>query len=144
MRPLLLLALALADCDTPRGAEAEPPLEPRADTVAAPPADSSAGASAADELARLESEIQTLTQPATATQAASCRAVGYGSRPCGGPSRFTVVSTEKTDTAALSQLTTRYTSLETEENRRTDAVSTCMMLEPPPVALRDGVCVEGR
>ena len=142
MRSILpCLAIVLAACDQPRNVEPEPTLEPRADTVQTLPADTAASGSAADALARLESEIQALTQPASATQATSCRAIGYGSRPCGGPSRFVVVSSETADTAALRRLTDRYTALETEENRRTGMMSTCVMLEPPAVALRGGVCI---
>ncbi len=106
---------------------------------------SGTGAATPATMARLDAEIQLLTQPPSATRAASCRAVAYGSKACGGPSRAVIFSTEKTDSTRLRTLTDRYTTLEDEHNRRTGAVSDCMFLMTPEVTLgAGGVCVAKR
>ena len=129
---LLLLALVAgaAGC----------PTEPSTDT----PRPSPVVAPLPTDLAGVQAEIERLTASPTATSAAACRVVAYGSKPCGGPTRFVAVSSESTDTARVARLAERYTALETERNRREGLASDCMMVEPPPVALRGGVCVLGR
>ncbi len=96
------------------------------------------------DMARVEAEIQALTQPPTATRAASCRAIAYGAKACGGPSRVVIVSSEKSDTTRLRTLTDRFTALEDAHNRRTGAVSDCMFLMAPPVELGGGMCAAKR
>lgn len=134
MRPqLLLLALVGlgAGCRTVPAAESPPPATP---VVTPLPSD----------LAGVQAEIERLTQPPRATRASSCQAVAYGSKACGGPSRFVVVSTEATDTTRLRALAERYTALETDLNRREGRVSDCMLMPVPPVTLQEGVCVARR
>ena len=94
-------------------------------------------------MARVQSNIERLTASPYATEVASCRAVGYGSKPCGGPTRFVAASTETTDLAALERQTERYTTLEASYNAREGIVSDCMAVPTPPVSLRGGMCALG-
>ena len=101
-------------------------------------------AAQAADMGRVEAEIQLITQPPRATRTASCRALAYGVKACGGPSRIVVYSTEQTDTLRLRTLTDRFTTLEDEHNRRTGAASDCMFLSVPPVELLGGMCQVAR
>lgn len=96
------------------------------------------------EMTRLQAEIDRISQPPTATRPASCRVVAYGSKPCGGPWHYVIVSTEVTDTTALAVLTGRFTTLEREANVRDGLFSDCMVMPVPPVTLKGGMCVPGR
>ena len=100
------------------------------------------GSAPTSDMAAVEAQIQLITQPPTATRAASCRAVAYGEQACGGPSRTVIFSAEKTDTTRLRPLLDRFTALEDEHNRRTGAVSTCLFRMAPEVTLgAGGICV---
>ena len=92
------------------------------------------------QLRRLQTQIDALVNPATASDAAFCRTIEYGSKPCGGPSRYVIYSAERADTAALGRLARRYTEVESALNRRTGRVSDCLAMGAPRVALEGGVC----
>ncbi len=96
------------------------------------------------DLSRVQANIESLTASPRAAEIASCRAVGYGSKPCGGPTRYVITSIETTDLSRLNPLLDRYTALEGAYTRREGVISDCMITPVPPVTLRDGMCTLGR
>jgi hypothetical protein len=92
-----------------------------------------------ERLRALEDDIARASGDGRCTQAVECRAVGLGSKPCGGPERYWIYSTAASQVDHLLD--------DAEEHRATDAkldalvggVSDCL-LELPPVP----DCVSGR
>ena len=80
-----------------------------------------------------------------ATEPSACRAVPVGERPCGGPASFAVYALGAADPSVVETAASRVTALGRRANAQFGLSSTCEVLEPPPLALRDGLCVaDGR
>lgn len=89
------------------------------------------------ELGRIiEQEIGT---PA-ATEPAQCKVIPFGSKPCGGPARYLVYSTAKTDESRLKQLVNEFNQLAKKINQEGNIISDCRFVTEPEVKLADGVC----
>ena len=70
----------------------------------------------------------------------SCRLIAFGSKPCGGPWRYLVYSTEATDSVELTALVTEYNELEAKLNREEERASDCAMVQRPRIVWKDGYC----
>ena len=86
---------------------------------------------------------ETVGVPA-ASRLEACQTIGLGERACGGPAAYAIYSTEAADSVRVGVAADRVTALDRLANGQFEYVSTCVLLSPPPVALRDGVCVAAR
>ncbi len=93
-----------------------------------------------DDLAKLEAEIMELIGGADATDASYCQTIAFGSKPCGGPWRYLVYSTQTTDSTLLRSKVERYNRLQAERNRELGLVSDCSLAVRPETGLVEGRC----
>lgn len=70
-----------------------------------------------------------------------CRVAGIGHRPCGGPERYLLYSTQTTDEVKLLPMLQRYNALVRQRVQEEGRVGTCEVLPEPGVIVRGGVCV---
>lgn len=70
-----------------------------------------------------------------------CRIAGIGHRPCGGPERYLLYSTQTTDEVKLLPMLQRYNALVRQRVEDEGMVGTCETLPEPGVIVRGGVCV---
>ena len=144
------LGLATAGCtSSPRDAPASPAPEVASGAPAGAPASSTPDAPAdtvfaseADYAAQRDAAVGEL-EAAVSTRAGSadaCLALTYGEQACGGPTDWIVLSTETSDADRVRQLAARVTALDARANAQFEFMSTCALLEAPPVELRAGVC----
>jgi hypothetical protein len=94
------------------------------------------------ELGRIiEQEIGT----PTANESSQCKLIAFGSKPCGGPARYLVYSTEKTDESRLKRLVNEFNGLAKKINEERKMMSDCMLVTEPKVEFVDKVCkIPGR
>ncbi|MFQ5690707.1 MAG: hypothetical protein ACE5HQ_10595 [Gemmatimonadota bacterium] len=95
------------------------------------------------DLARLEQwrqEIRGMADPTAAT-VEECRAIPFGSKPCGGPWEYLIFSVTATDSANLAEQVQAFNAFEAEVNRKYDRVSDCALVARPTTVVRGGVCV---
>lgn len=77
----------------------------------------------------------------TCDDAGGCRAIAFGSKPCGGPWEYLVYCAARTDTALLRQRVEEYKRFEAELNRKHNYVSDCAFVVEPSLDLVGGKCV---
>lgn len=94
-----------------------------------------------DALKKQLDEIRVLTAMPEATKLSSCKVVGLGHKPCGGPERYILYSTEATDETVLLPLVEAYNQQSLKINEEEGLVSACDVIPKPSVALRNGACV---
>ncbi|MEQ8905360.1 hypothetical protein [Ekhidna sp.] len=70
-----------------------------------------------------------------------CVATAIGVKPCGGPTRFIVHSSE-TDQEKLDELITRYDELNEEYNETSGIGSDCSVVTAPEIDCISGACQE--
>jgi hypothetical protein len=87
-------------------------------------------------LALIEKEIGT----PTATEATQCKLIPFGAKPCGGPARYLVYSTARTDEARLKQLVNEFNQLSKKINQENKLLSDCMYVTEPKIEFARGVC----
>ena len=137
--PLFALALLLGACSVPEVPAFDEPAPPLPTAPAVPdPFESEA-----DYRQQRSVALAALTDAAgtAASAPASCRVLPVGERPCGGPSEFVAYSTEAAEVPVLLGLAREVSALDARATAQFEYVSTCEVMEPPPVALRDGRCV---
>ena len=93
-------------------------------------------------LDELETRILALIGDAPAQEASSCRAIAFGSKPCGGPWAYLIYSTEFTDDAELTDLVEEYNQVQARVNREKGTISDCMFVTPPDIAHQGGYCTQ--
>jgi hypothetical protein len=93
------------------------------------------------ELDTIEKQIADLIGAAPAKQVSACKTLAFGSKPCGGPWRFLVYSSEYTEEARLIQLVATYNELQERLNRERGLMSDCSIAVEPAVELRNGFCI---
>jgi hypothetical protein len=86
--------------------------------------------------ALIEKEIGT----PTATEATQCKLIPFGAKPCGGPARYLVYSTARTDEARLKQLVNEFNQLSKKINQENKLLSDCMYVAEPKIEFARGVC----
>ncbi len=102
---------------------------------------SGSGGTSEDDLAKLEAEILELIGEATASEVKFCKTIAFGSKPCGGPWRYLVYSTQTTDTTLLRDKVDRYNRLQAQRNSEQGLISDCSLPIEPPTGIVDGRCV---
>jgi hypothetical protein len=96
--------------------------------------------SSAERLEQLRRMITEEIGEPRATHASQCKLIAFGSKPCGGPLRYLVYSTAKTNEAKLQQLVSEYNQRQKKYNEERGAISDCMFVTEPKVELINGVC----
>ncbi|HLT33888.1 MAG TPA: hypothetical protein VKZ98_08870 [Aquaticitalea sp.] len=81
-------------------------------------------------LLQLKSDIEALATTSICSEEFSCRYIGFGSKPCGGPWEYLIYTTS-IDTLALTSLVMEYNQLEANYNINCDAISDCSVPIPP-------------
>ena len=84
----------------------------------------------------IEKEIGT----PTANEPTQCKLIAFGSKPCGGPTRYLVYSMARTSEARLKQLVNEFNQLAKKVNEERKILSDCMFVTEPSVAFVGGVC----
>jgi len=100
-------------------------------------------ASEAEDRARLEQmelEILAIIGDAECGDAAECRTIAFGAKPCGGPWRYLVYSAVDVDMDLLHQKVAEYYALNRDMNQKYGYFSDCMVAAQPTVGCVDGKC----
>ena len=92
-----------------------------------------------DKLSRLRNEINNLLDETG--NISSCRAVAFGSKPCGGPWEYLVYSNTATETEIFLNKVVNYNKLESDLNIQDNAMSDCAHIQEPKLTVLDGKCV---
>jgi hypothetical protein len=74
----------------------------------------------------------------------SCRYIGYGAKPCGGPWGYLIYSTDTVDEEFLRLLVAAHAAFENYMNFKYGYSSDCSVPNIPVLECRDGVCREAR
>jgi hypothetical protein len=93
-------------------------------------------------LQQMRLRIESLVGKSLCTDSSDCRAIGFGSKSCGGPWEYLVYSAATIDTVKLRELVARYNEFEDEMNRRYGYVSDCSVPNPPVLGCQSGRCVD--
>ena len=94
-----------------------------------------------DSLSELNDQIQALVNTSECSDAFECRAIAFGSKPCGGPWEYLIYTTS-IDTLELQTLVDEYNSIEADYNLNCDSVSDCAFVSPPSgFECSDGQCI---
>jgi len=94
----------------------------------------------ASSLDNLRTVVQEVVGEPTCETVAQCRAIAFGSKPCGGPWGYLIYSTETTDSTRLAALVAEYNSREAQVNREEGRVSDCRFVPVPGLACVDSRC----
>ena len=117
------------------------PLAPGVDTTRLDAAQQDDSARLKELGRAVEQEIGT----PTANEPSQCKLIAFGAKPCGGPARYLVYSTEKTNESRLKQLVREFNGLAKKINEERKMMSDCMFVTEPKVELVDKVCkIPGR
>lgn len=131
---LAMLALAVTGCPTSSRQGGGETDSPPPDQTAVP----------ADSLEQLRALVRDVVGDSTCTSDAQCKAIAFGSKPCGGPWSYLVYSTAATDSARLAEVVARYNAYEDSLNRVQGRASDCMLVQRPVLACQSGRCGEPR
>ncbi len=88
----------------------------------------------------LRAAVLELVGDPTATSMAQCRLIGFGAKPCGGPSSYLLYSMETTDSSALARAVAMYNEAAVRANRESGQMSNCQVETPPTLAVASGRC----
>jgi hypothetical protein len=80
----------------------------------------------------------------SATQTFQCKSIGFGSRPCGGPSSYLVYSTANTNETRLKELVSEFNQLDKKNIQDSELISICSVEPKPKMELVGGVCTAKR
>src|SRR5262245_42764287 len=94
-----------------------------------------------ERLKNLKRDIDAEIGSPRADKLAQCKHIAFGAKPGGGPWRYLVYSTARTDEARLKQLISEYNALEKQINEEEGLSSDCSYVTEPELALKGGVCV---
>ena len=152
----LLLSLAACKGDdagplTPAGAALVASAPAVAATKVPPPPviqavdTSTPAAPASDDLARVESQLDTtLTQASTCTADTECRSVAVGAKACGGPTGYRAYSSKTASPDSVEALAQHERELAAAQAKASHQVSPCFMLADPGARCVQNKCVTGR
>ncbi len=94
------------------------------------------------ELQGLRSEIQGIVGDATCTYDSECKVVGYGSKPCGGPSSYLAYSVNNTDVPLLEGKVRQFNALQRAYQGKLQIASDCMVVPKPVVTCEQNRCTK--
>ena len=84
-----------------------------------------------EKLHQMGITIRELIGQPECSDAAQCRSIPFGSKPCGGPWEYLVYSTTQTDSILLAEYVMEYNRFEDEMNKKYGYMSDCMVILPP-------------
>jgi hypothetical protein len=93
-----------------------------------------------DRLKQLNRAIEQEIGTPAAHEVSQCKLIAFGAKPCGGPARYLVYSTAKTNEPRLKELVNEFNGLAKKINQERKIISDCMFVTKPKVELVDGVC----
>jgi hypothetical protein len=88
----------------------------------------------------LRGEIVALIGEPPCVDVSQCRAIAFGSKPCGGPWQYLVYSTMTADSAALTAAVAGYNAEEARLNEEQGRVSDCRVVGHPRLACAQQQC----
>ena len=92
-------------------------------------------------LSELADQIDAIIAASECNDTTECRAIAFGSKPCGGPWTYLIYSTS-IDTLLLQSLVEEYNTIEDNYNSECGGVSDCAFVLPPEeLACENGQCV---
>jgi hypothetical protein len=94
------------------------------------------------ELQGLRTEIQRIVGDAACTYDSECKAIGYGAKPCGGPSSYLPYSVKNTDVPLLEGKVQQFNALQRAYQEKLRIFSNCMMVPKPVVACEQKRCTK--
>jgi len=94
------------------------------------------------ELQGLRTEIQGIVEDATCTYDSECKAIGYGSKPCGGPSSYLAYSVKNTDVPLLEGKVRQFNALQRAYQGKLRIFSDCMVVSKPVVTCEQQRCTK--
>ena len=94
------------------------------------------------ELQGLRSEIQGIVGDAACTHDSECKAIGYGSKPCGGPSSYLPYSVKNTDVPLLEGKVRQFDALQRAYQEKVRIVSDCRLVPKPVVTCEQNRCTK--
>ena len=89
---------------------------------------------------RQEALKDSAAQNLSCSQDSQCSVIAFGSKACGGPTGYVVVSSENAQSASLPGLAEAVTQLESSFNTKYEKSSTCEALLIPEAACRNNQC----
>ena len=85
-------------------------------------------------------QIQNYINSFSCSAAVGCSSIAFGDKPCGGPREYLVFS-NAVNLTLLQSMVAEYNLLDKQNNIKTNAVSDCMMVQPPAnTGCVNGVC----
>ena len=94
-----------------------------------------------ERLDAMAAAIDTMAHAGPADSPLVCEALPMGSKPCGGPRRYIVVSEEATDIDELSRRLSIYNRYEENYNREYELTSDCAIVSEPAFVVNDNQCM---
>ena len=94
------------------------------------------------ELQGLRTEIQGIVGDAACTYDSECKAIGYGSKPCGGPRSYLPYSVKNTDVPLLEGKVRQFNALQRAYQEKVRIFSDCMMVPKPVVTCEQERCTK--
>jgi hypothetical protein len=94
----------------------------------------------AEQLAKLETEINELIKDKSCGNDRICGVIGFGSKACGGNLKFLVYSLNSSNEKILVDKVTTYNELQKTINIKTGAISDCSLAIKPEVICKNGIC----
>ena len=94
------------------------------------------------ELHGLRTEIQGIVGDAACTHDSECKAIGYGSKPCGGPSSYLAYWVKNTDVPLLEGKVQQFNALQRAYQGKLRIFSDCMVVPKPVVACEQKKCTK--
>lgn len=95
-------------------------------------------------LERMRAEILQMVADTRCDGPDECRAIAFGSKPCGGPWTYLIYSKARVDSALLAQKVAAYNAFEDEINRKYARTSDCGVPPRPEPGCIDGHCRDTR
>jgi hypothetical protein len=93
-------------------------------------------------LAEMRQEILDYVGTPTCEGESSCRSMGMGSKPCGGPWGYLIYSADNVDSLELVTLVSAYNDYNEDLNLKYGWMSDCSVPTPPVLTCQDGQCVD--
>ena len=94
------------------------------------------------ELQGLRTEIQGIVGDAACTYDSECNAIGYGSKPRGGPSSYLLYSVNNTDVPLLEGKVQQFNALQRAYQGKLRIFSDCMVVPKPVVTCEQERCTK--
>jgi len=93
-----------------------------------------------ERLKELHSVIEKEIGTPSANEPSQCKLIAFGSKPCGGPARYLVYSTMKTNEDRLKQLVSEFNQRAKKINEERKILSDCRFVTEPRLEFVGGVC----